>query len=269
MAKLDLSDYRRFALEFALIVFGVLVALAVDDWRQARADRATEQYILQGILADLETDRGDIESSIRAANARAAGADKLLVEIGHAAAGNVQSPTWGTPLTGVLVRDTLDEAQALQLARQLFPLDSLSPSTALRMLLTTGSMQRINVSAATFTEASATGGLDLLRDVDLRGELAQYYYSASRFSGTTDERADDHWRHLRNVLASRGLAADGGSPDADIIQTVRRDSALVAELLNARDTALQQIILNSSVLADANELAQSIEEALEENYGVP
>ena len=72
-------------------------------------------------------------------------------------------------------------------------------------------MQRINVSAATFTEASATGGLNLLRDVGLRGDLAQYYYSASRFSGTTDERADDHWRHLRNVLASRGLAPEGAS----------------------------------------------------------
>ncbi len=265
MKKLDLGDYRRFAVEFTLIVTGVLVALAVDDWRQNRANRATERYILQGILADLETDRGDIESSIRAASARAAGADELLTEIGHPEAGKVQPEPWTSPLTGVLVPETLNGNQALESARQLFPPDSLSPATALRLLLIAASMQRINVSTATFTEASATGGLDLLRDVELRGDFAQYYYSASRFSGTTDERADHHWRHLRNVLASRGLASEGASSDEEITRIIRDDSALVAEIINARGLALQQIVLNSSVLADANELARSIEEALEQN----
>ena len=120
MKKLDLSDYRRFAVEFTLIVTGVLVALAVDGWRQDRADRASERYILQGILADLERDRDDIASSIRAASARAAGSDELLTQIGHPAAGKVQPDSWDSPLTGMLVPETLNGNQALENARQLF-----------------------------------------------------------------------------------------------------------------------------------------------------
>ena len=67
------------------------------------------------------------------------------------------------------------------------------------------------------------------------------------------------------MLASRGLASEGASSDEEITRIIRDDSALVAEIINARGLALQQIVLNSSVLADANELARSIEEALEQN----
>jgi hypothetical protein len=244
LKRLDLSDYRRFAVEFTLIVAGVLLALWLDDLRQNRADRAAERYILQGILADLEEDRGDIESSIEAASERTVGANKLLTEIGHAAA-----------------EKTLNANEALENARQLFPLDSLSLSTALQMLLAPQQMQVINIAAATFTEASAIGGLDLLDDVELRGDLAQYYYSATQV--TVDERVDDHWRHLRNVLASRGLASEGASSDEEITEIIRADSALVAEIVNAREFALQQIGINSGVLEEVMELVLSIEAVLE------
>ncbi len=262
MKKIELSDYRRFALEFIIIVAGVLVALAVDDWRQARSNLATEQYILEGLLADLQRDRDDIESSIRVASARAAGADKLLVEIGNAAAGRVQLTTWAGSLTGLLVPAHLDEHQAFENARQQFPSDSLSVTSALRMLTAVPSMQRINVSAVAFNEASATGTLDILRDVTLRGDLAQYYFSASRFGGTTDQRVDENWLHLRNALASRGLPPDGATSDEEILGTLRADDALVAEIINAREFAVSQIILNTSVFDDANSLAMSVEEAL-------
>ena len=94
MKKIELGRYHRFALEFILIVTGVLAALAVDDWRQSRADVATERYILEGILADLSRDRADIASSISAAGARAVGADKLLAAVGSTSAGKIELTPW-------------------------------------------------------------------------------------------------------------------------------------------------------------------------------
>ena len=262
---MELGRYHRFVLEFLLIVAGVLVALAVDDWRQSSANIATERYILEGILADLERDRDDIESSLVVAGARAAGADKLLAEIGNAAAGRLQLTPWAGPLTGTLVPQQLDEHEVFANVQRQYPSDSLSPTLALRMLAATSSMQRINVSAATFTEASASGELDLLRDVELRADLAQYYFNAFRFEGTTDQRVDDNWLHLRDALASRGLAADGANSDEEILRILRSDNVLVAEIVNAREFAVNQIVLNTSVLEGANDLATFVEEALQRN----
>ena len=39
----------RWLAEFLLIVVGVLAALWVGDWSEARSDRALEQHLLQGI----------------------------------------------------------------------------------------------------------------------------------------------------------------------------------------------------------------------------
>ena len=47
--------------EFAVIVLGVLVALGFDDWRQNRADRELEQYLLGRLSNDLVADATDLK----------------------------------------------------------------------------------------------------------------------------------------------------------------------------------------------------------------
>ncbi len=259
MKKIELGRYRRFVLEFLLIVAGVLTALAVDDWRQSRVDVATERYILEGILADLSRDRADVESSISAASARAAGADKLLADIGSTAAGNVPLTPWTSSPS------RLDEQQALERARTQHLPASLSTTTALRMLTSSGSMQRVNVSSPTFTEASASGDMDKIRNVELRVALAQYYYDAARFGDTTDQRVDNHWLHLRNVLASGGLPSGSLKSEETILQILSNDDALIAEIINARELAVSQVVTNTIVLESADDLALSVEQALQGN----
>ena len=48
--------WGRLAAEFCVIVVGVLVALAADDWRQSRDDRAREQALMNGLHSDLVAD---------------------------------------------------------------------------------------------------------------------------------------------------------------------------------------------------------------------
>ena len=261
MKKIELSRYHRFVLEFLLIVAGVLAALAVDDWRQSRVDVATERYILEGILADLDRDRQDIGSSISVASARAAGADKLLADVGNAAAGKVRL----TPWAGAPSPNELNAHQALERARAQYPPDSISTTSAFRMLTAVASMQRINVSAAAYTEASASGEVDRILDVRLREALAQYYFTAERFGNTTDQRVDNNWLHLRNAFASGGLPSDGVTSGEDILRILRDDDALIAEIINAREFAVSQIMLNTNVLVLAENLAAFVEQALQGN----
>ena len=49
--------------EFIVIVLGVLVALAVDDWRDYRSDRVLEQHLIGRLAADLRADEADLELS--------------------------------------------------------------------------------------------------------------------------------------------------------------------------------------------------------------
>ena len=102
----------RWLAEFLLIVVGVLAALWVDDWREARSDRALEQHLLQDIRDDLARDLSDVRSAMGAAEARAAGADELLALIGDPEAGVVWPTSW---LSGVVP----DPIRWLEVARSL------------------------------------------------------------------------------------------------------------------------------------------------------
>ena len=73
--------------EFVIVVVGVLAALWVDDWREARSDRELETHLLEGLRSDLTRDSADIASAMIVAEARAAGADELLLLLGDPDAG--------------------------------------------------------------------------------------------------------------------------------------------------------------------------------------
>lgn len=249
-------DWGRLAAEFGVIVIGVLAALAVDDWRQSRDDKATERYILQGILSDLERDRGDIESAVNTAMVRASAADKLLSLIDHPATGIIELTPWTSD------PGDLDQKQVFDKSLERYPADSLSVGDAYRMLVATASMQRVNVSSATYTEASASGEMDTVQDTELRAELAQYYYRTTQFGVTPDNRVDANFQDFRDSLASAGLPSGARPADEDILRVLRTDTALAAELINVREFAVSQIILNGIVLNAAIELSDSVEQAI-------
>lgn len=57
--------WKRGAGELVLIIVGVLVALWIEEWRQARIDGATEIQYLERLVADLEEDVRDLGNQIK------------------------------------------------------------------------------------------------------------------------------------------------------------------------------------------------------------
>jgi hypothetical protein len=51
--------------EIGIIVIGVLIALAVDRWKESRRDRALERHYLKGLENDLKHDRLRLETYLR------------------------------------------------------------------------------------------------------------------------------------------------------------------------------------------------------------
>lgn len=58
-----LTVFSRFIAEFFVIVLGVLVALGVDEWRDAEADVQRESEYLRELVKDLERDIREYEDS--------------------------------------------------------------------------------------------------------------------------------------------------------------------------------------------------------------
>ncbi len=84
MRRMALSDvdWKHAAGELVLIIAGVLIALAVNGWSQARGDRRAEIEALGEIRAALRDDMADVRSDLVRHRRAAAAADAILASLG-------------------------------------------------------------------------------------------------------------------------------------------------------------------------------------------
>jgi hypothetical protein len=141
--------------EFILIVAGVLVALALDQWRARLQDRSLEAAYVVRLRNDLVTDT----SSFRWFSGVLDIKDEVLHE---------------------LLRDRPPETWKRTPAEQL---SHLRYSTFLGLP---------PVTSATFNELLSTGKVHLLRSGELRGALGEYYAFYSRLTEVLDLLPGDY-----------------------------------------------------------------------------
>ena len=247
-------NWRQAAGEALLLLVGVGVALSGQAWWEYRIERDLEQHVLQGIRSDLERDSADIRGASLSAEFRAAGADQLLslvgdpqgvVPLGRGGSGRNQRP-------GVENGDEI-----LQQIRAAYP--ELSATEALRRL---GSLQRFDLADAAYSEATASGQLDVIQDVELRAAIGNYYFDAGRNGVTNDDRVEANAQQLRIRLADSGLSPEGAASDEVVLRALRADDSLKAELRNVRGFAVLQIRLLGVIDYDRGALAADLDEWL-------
>lgn len=140
-------DWRSALGQFAIIVVGVLVALAADRWNQDRQDRLTEAQYIGALIDDLEADT--------AAIARALDLVTNFVAHGRRVVQVLEGADWaGTPD---------DLARAVEYSLYLpFP---------------------DGFARATFQDLQSTGNLGLIRSDSLRKTLTRYYGAVEGVEG--------------------------------------------------------------------------------------
>lgn len=145
----------RWAGEFVVIVVGILAALAVDGWVQAREDREAEAMYVERLIADLRWDLEEIEQSRRSGESLQASASWLLREL-------------GTPRSSLT-----DVSPRFRLVDSIPAFEGVSVAEIVVM-----SMQRqrqMDHRRSTWDELLATGGVRVIRNTELRAALAEYY----------------------------------------------------------------------------------------------
>ena len=158
--------------EFAVIVLGVLVALAVDGLADERADRISEKDFLERILADVSADTISLSYQL------------VVLQEKHEALQLANS---------VLQRElTLGDAVIFQRA--------LENSTAFGWAL-------LPLHSVAIDELTSTGGLGLITNSTVRQRILSYYANAGHRRNRITGRATDYPALIYRTVSPRIIGA--------------------------------------------------------------
>jgi Arc/MetJ family transcription regulator len=222
--------------ELVIIVFGVLIALAVDEWRDDIQLAEQRSHILSTLLVDLEEDRRDYEDFNATSQRRSQAAQFLL-----------SYSITGDSITGDSITGDLKSTEWTG-----------SPGEAIFQLAYSA---RIQTTRSGFMEMISAGGRMAVYDDDLRSQILKYYSLA------TDRAAVNGFITPQTQRFNAALEAIGVSPsdrdsiDARSVMANPTASALVRTLGETAEFASVYI----DDLVEANhQLAESIRRALDD-----
>ena len=181
------------ASEFVIIVLGVLVALAVDNWNETRKNDEIREHLVASLLNDLREDTEDYREFANDCETRARAAQIVL------ALANGES----------VVDDTMPAGEALYQI---------------------GRTSRLETVESTFREMTARGTGTSIEDSTLRLEISHYYGLARDRSDINDALVPGILRY-RAALEEVGISyVDRDDIDVDAVLRQPKVLAVIREL---------------------------------------
>jgi hypothetical protein len=217
-------------LEFIVIVVGVLVALAVDDWRQTRADRELEKHLLTSLRADLEVDEIDAKFQQEAEQQLRDAVDHILAVVDH-------------PLAPATARK---DATGKEI------------DASLRLLKY---RVELEVAEGTYSEMIATGSFKVIRNTALRTQISKYY-SDSRILLAIPARLIDPRSEFLTALASVGLVPRYSEHLPDLVERLKSEPLIATHALRIRSYYTE-----NSIVHDLREKRLSLMSSIDREIG--
>jgi hypothetical protein len=182
--------------EFIVIVLGVLVALAVDDVAQYRADRQLEAHLLERLREDLTADAADLAL----AQVQVARRQWLFGAIAQALETGAFSPP---PDSVVHMERQYALLAALESPNAPFALDW--PDVGERPLLMLGGYPEFDISDDSYQEMLSRGALRVVRDPEVRSAVLAYYRVAEDIAADVMV-LEEYAFSFKRTLADHGVA---------------------------------------------------------------
>ena len=233
------QNWFAVTLDFFIVVMGVFIGIEVANWNQARQDRQEERRYYGQLLVDL---RSDLETLSQA--------EKLANLYDEAAE---------------LVIDRLSGKVPPQ----------VSPGRMAIAIHRAGWIYIPQASRGTYDELVSTGNLGLLRNSQLKSEVATYYRTFDRnrqWDSLLRDQQSDYWAETAGVLPRPVLqAAVRGteptiSPDEDrVIWQAARSHQRLPSMLIGMAAHQERVRRDSqSVASEAKRLIADIERHLKD-----
>jgi hypothetical protein len=242
---------RRWAGEFAVIVLGVLVALAVDDWNSARQDRALEGSLLDRMETELLADGADLATAAADAQLRLWVLDALLAGLGD---GQVQARMTSER------RDSLFDSARRDSLRTGAGRSTLTPPDVDGEPLA-GFRYRpeFDLSDTAYREMIATGAVRILRDDSVRAAVMTYCQVATD-QGGNEQQLFGYNDRLEDAFASIGVAAGDELSLEELVDHARAVPTFQVEVRRAQSNIQMQGVFYSRIEAARLELERVIRE---------
>jgi hypothetical protein len=232
--------WARLLGEFLVIVVGVLVALGVDDLRQASEDRELESYLRVRLAQDLDEDIEELERVILRAERRLWLINTVLgVDTGGDDAPSGPFPAGDADVIGNCV-------------------PSCDPySSDFRPLSVLAMFTQFDLSDGTYREMLATGSLRVLRDLALRESLAAYYNLAAE-GAAGDQRSGQYHEQFLDELQLVGLTSDDPLALPELRTELASHPSMMVTLRRLRSTIRNQLFNYERVYAGAKALRSGL-----------
>lgn len=217
------------------------MALAVDDWAQARSDRELERHLLETMFIDADETAADLREAVRSAEARISAAALLLAAVG------VETPV--EPAAPSILDGPLPADRQTDIGN---------------WLVIVGYTQVFDPRTAGYDELMASGSLPVIRDPELRSAIIRHYSQLADFRESNQLFRDDGLA-LRNALESAGLAVGDWLPDEEVIRRMRASDRAQASLRRTLLRAREQPLIYPRIMAEVEDFRRMVERALAES----
>jgi Family of unknown function (DUF6090) len=182
----DLRGLRwgQVAVELLLLVVGILIALAIDDWMQDRRDTQTERQYLEGIVRDLDRDL------------------VILKEFGDYHERQITD--------GIMAYRALRSEPDVK--------DKESVAQALSRLM---SRRTLRLSHPTYSNLVGSGNIRLLRNAELRDRIVGLYEASERWVTIVDRNNQVFVDQMYlQYIMDRGLIAPRATSNLDALTAI-------------------------------------------------
>jgi hypothetical protein len=225
------QEWTAIALDFLIVVAGILIAFQITEWNGARRDRALEREYLERLHADIEN---TFESRTRAAQWDETRLAQQALVLNALRSGKLREEDRGAFNTG---------------------------------LAWFGFVSGPEVQWATIDELRSTGAMNLIRDVALRSAILDFDADLQRRQGITENLMESIYA-FREELGGRYEVVNFAGERNDVelkydFDALAADPAFLNALSQIDMLARFRLDMNRTVLADLAALRDDIARELE------
>ena len=209
------QEWMAIAIDFLIVVIGVVVGIQVSNLNNERGDRVREAAYMAQLVDDLTADFREMDLVTAAARERMAVISMLFSRAGA-------EPPPETFYLGNCVYEPCDGTVKFGGGGDF----SIELPTAANDALT--NQPQFNAVEHTYGALVSTGDIGLLRDIDIRRRIQAYYATASEVRNL-DGAVLLQFQELNSTRHKLGLAASGVDLDA-LVEAVSASDELEAQL---------------------------------------
>ncbi len=238
--------------EIALVVIGILIALQINNWNEARKNADWERYYVSRLAEDIRNDVSEINATIRASYRRAVIGNSILTDLGEDYLHD------GVEVFQPMVVNFLKEAKVLYPDTDTLKYLNLN----IRMRRITD-FRSITIRRFTYDELMSSGRLEMIKSNKLRESISTYYWKVNDFihSENLPKVLDSYIEFLNqeNIPVADGRAytsIEDVVSDIDGYKTVLKN--LLYEHLRTRALYLFLKQRSDSLLEEVNAYIESL-----------